>query len=296
MELGSGLAALLTTPMSAATAAQETAHERRGSHSLTSCSPNCACRPSRPPGRNSTRRCRRLARGPLARWLADQEIADRARRRFELQLAEAQLPPGKTLANVLQCAHGLQGACQRPGRRRPLARPGRRDPGRPARGRQKSLGGGDRPGAPRKRRRVLYARTIDLVQKLQVARRELALEAAIRKLHKYHLLILDDIAYVRKDQAETSVLFEELPLRGPLPARHRQPAVRRVGLDLPRTGHDAGGHRPARASGDHLRTQCRKLSPALRRADPTPPLRASRAIARHTNVKRQRLIEERAGT
>ena len=39
--------------------------------------------------------------------------------------------------------------------------------------------------------RVLYARTTDLVQKLQVARRELALEAAIRKLHKYHLLILD---------------------------------------------------------------------------------------------------------
>jgi DNA replication protein DnaC len=28
------------------------------------------------------------------------------------------------------------------------------------------------------------------------------------KLDKYHLLILDDIAYVSKDQAETSVLFE----------------------------------------------------------------------------------------
>ena len=44
--------------------------------------------------------------------------------------------------------------------------------------------------------RVLYARTTDLVQKLQVARRELMLEAAIRKLNKYRLLILDDIAYV----------------------------------------------------------------------------------------------------
>ena len=32
---------------------------------------------------------------------------------------------------------------------------------------------------------VLYARTTDLVQRLHVARRELALEAAIRKLHKY---------------------------------------------------------------------------------------------------------------
>ena len=39
--------------------------------------------------------------------------------------------------------------------------------------------------------RVLYTRATDLVQRLQVARRELALESAIRKLDKYHLLILD---------------------------------------------------------------------------------------------------------
>jgi len=51
-------------------------------------------------------------------------------------------------------------------------------------------------------------RTSDLVQRLQIARRELALESALAKLDKYSLLILDDIAYVSKDQAETSVLFE----------------------------------------------------------------------------------------
>jgi hypothetical protein len=56
--------------------------------------------------------------------------------------------------------------------------------------------------------RVLFTRTSDLVQRLQVARRELALESALAKLDKYHLLILDDIAYISKDQAETSVLFE----------------------------------------------------------------------------------------
>lgn len=61
--------------------------------------------------------------------------------------------------------------------------------------------------------RVLFCRTSDLVQKLQVARRELALEAAIAKLDKYHLLILDDLAYVAKDQAETSVLFELISAR-----------------------------------------------------------------------------------
>jgi DNA replication protein DnaC len=54
----------------------------------------------------------------------------------------------------------------------------------------------------------MFARTTDLVQRLQVARRELALETTIAKLDRYHLLILDDLAYVTKDQAETSVLFE----------------------------------------------------------------------------------------
>ena len=60
---------------------------------------------------------------------------------------------------------------------------------------------------------MLFARTSDLVQKLQVARRELGLEAAINRLDRFHLLILDDLAYVSKDQAETSVLFELISAR-----------------------------------------------------------------------------------
>jgi DNA replication protein DnaC len=61
--------------------------------------------------------------------------------------------------------------------------------------------------------RVLFARTTELVQRLQVARQNLALEAAIAKLDKYHLLILDDFAYVQKNQAESSVLFELISAR-----------------------------------------------------------------------------------
>jgi DNA replication protein DnaC len=61
--------------------------------------------------------------------------------------------------------------------------------------------------------RVLFTRTTDLVQKLQIARRELQLEPAINKLDKFDLLILDDLAYVTKDQAETSVLFELISAR-----------------------------------------------------------------------------------
>ena len=59
----------------------------------------------------------------------------------------------------------------------------------------------------------MFARTTDLVQRLQVARRELALESTIAKLDRYDLIILDDIAYVTKDQAETSVLFELIAAR-----------------------------------------------------------------------------------
>jgi DNA replication protein DnaC len=61
--------------------------------------------------------------------------------------------------------------------------------------------------------RVLFTRTTDLVQRLQRARQALSLESAIEKLDKYHLLILEDLCYVRKDQAETSVLFELIAAR-----------------------------------------------------------------------------------
>ena len=61
--------------------------------------------------------------------------------------------------------------------------------------------------------KVLFSRTTDLVQKLQVARRDLGLEAAINKLDRFDLVILDDFAYVIKDQAETSVLFELIGAR-----------------------------------------------------------------------------------
>ena len=56
--------------------------------------------------------------------------------------------------------------------------------------------------------RVLCQRTASLVQKLQAARRDLALDAAVARLCKYHLLILDDFSYVTSEGAETSVLFE----------------------------------------------------------------------------------------
>jgi len=47
----------------------------------------------------------------------------------------------------------------------------------------------------------------------KTARQELKLASAIEKLDKYHLLVLDDLSYVQKSQAETSVIFELISAR-----------------------------------------------------------------------------------
>lgn len=56
--------------------------------------------------------------------------------------------------------------------------------------------------------RVLFTSTMTLVQKLQEAKRDYKLREYLDKLDRFKLLILDDIGYVKKDEAETGVLFE----------------------------------------------------------------------------------------
>ena len=156
---------------------------------------------------------------PAARFLAalaEHEVADRGRRRIERHLASARLPAGKTLdtfdfnavpivskAQVMALAGGDSWLDQ--GANILLFGP----PG----GGKSHLAAALGLALVQNGRRVLFMRTTDLVQRLQVARRELGLEAAITKLDKYQLLILDDIAYVTKDQAETSVLFALIATR-----------------------------------------------------------------------------------
>jgi DNA replication protein DnaC len=156
---------------------------------------------------------------PAARFLAalaEHEIAERGRRRIERHLAEARLPPGKTLdtfdfeavpmvskAQIMAWAAG--DSWLEKGANLIMFGP----PGAGKSHLAAALGF----ALVESGWRVLFARTTDLVQRLQIARRELALEAAIAKLDKYHLLILDDLAYVTKDQAETSVLFELISAR-----------------------------------------------------------------------------------
>jgi DNA replication protein DnaC len=151
---------------------------------------------------------------PAGRFLGnllEHEVAERAKRRIERHRAESQLDPTKTLASFdftqvpsLSKAHVT------------------------------ALASGDawldkgatvlifgRPGVGKTHvgcaighalidagYRVLFMRTTELVQRLQAARQSLQLPQMLAKLDRYDLLIMDDISYVRKDQAETSVLFE----------------------------------------------------------------------------------------
>ena len=156
---------------------------------------------------------------PAARTLAtllEHEVAERANRRTARHLAEARLPSGKTIDTFDFAAVPMV-----------------------SRARITALAEGDSwldtgtnillfgpPGVGKTHlssalghalieagHRVLFTRTTDLVQQLQTARQELRLAAAIEKLDKYRLLILDDLSYVQKSQAETSVLFELISAR-----------------------------------------------------------------------------------
>lgn len=156
---------------------------------------------------------------PAARFLtaiAEHELAERDRRRIERHLAEARLPPGKTLdsfafdavpmvskAQIMALTAG-DGWLAKGANILMFGPPG---------GGKSHLAAAIGLALIENGWRVLFTRTTDLVQKLQIARRELQLESVINKLDKFDLLILDDLAYVTKDQAETSVLFELISAR-----------------------------------------------------------------------------------
>lgn len=57
-------------------------------------------------------------------------------------------------------------------------------------------------------KRVKFFSATTLVQQLQSAKLQLQLPTLLTKLDRFDLLIVDDLGYVRKSEAETSVLFE----------------------------------------------------------------------------------------
>ena len=57
-------------------------------------------------------------------------------------------------------------------------------------------------------KRAKFFSATSLVQQLQQAKLQLVLPAMLKKLDRYDLLVIDDLGYVKKSEAETSVLFE----------------------------------------------------------------------------------------
>jgi DNA replication protein DnaC len=148
--------------------------------------------------------------------LAGREAATRQQKRIERQLKEACLPPGKSLDTFdFQWAKSVNAAkitalCD--------------DTGWVRQANNLLIFGASGVGKTHLAvaigyrliehgMRVLFTSTTALVQKLQQARRDYKLPEALTKLTRFHTLILDDIGYVKKDDAETSVLFELIAQR-----------------------------------------------------------------------------------
>ncbi len=62
-------------------------------------------------------------------------------------------------------------------------------------------------------KRAKFFSATNLVQQLQQAKSQLVLPAMLKRLDRYDLLVIDDLGYVKKSEAETSVLFELIAYR-----------------------------------------------------------------------------------
>ena len=150
-----------------------------------------------------------------ARFLAalcEHELAERGARRIARHMAESGLPHGKTLRHLRlrRRTHHPQGACDGAGRGRRLDRARRQHADlRPQRHRQDPSGRRLRHRPCRQRQaRAVHPDHRSRPEAPGGAARSRACPATLAKLDRFDVLVLDDLGYVRKDQAETNVLFE----------------------------------------------------------------------------------------
>ena len=152
----------------------------------------------------------------LIAHLCQSEAADRAQRRTERLLSESGLPEGKTLGNLdetmlpakvrKQMAALLDGGfVERATNLIAIGLPGR--------GKTHFLAALGRELILRHGIRVLFRPTFKLVGQLLAAKRDLRLEAELKKLDRYAVIILDDIGYVQQSREEMEVLFTFLAER-----------------------------------------------------------------------------------
>jgi len=144
------------------------------------------------------------------RELLEAEAVARQQRRLQRLLKEARLPEGKTLAALdpshLSAANRkqLNELCQGHFLDRAenvLAF------GLPGRGKTHFLSAIGYELIQRQQRRVLFMPSFKLVQRLLEAKKQLKLEAMLKKLDAYEAIIIDDLGYVQQSREEMEVLF-----------------------------------------------------------------------------------------
>ncbi len=142
--------------------------------------------------------------------LCETELAERRERRHQRFLRESRLPSGKTLANLdenqlpakvrRQMATLLEGGfVERAENLLAFGLPGR--------GKTHFLCALGRELILRHGYALYFTPTFKLVQQLLTAKKDLRLDAALKKLDYFDAIILDDLGYVQQSREEMEVLF-----------------------------------------------------------------------------------------
>jgi len=147
--------------------------------------------------------------------LAEMEVEERKRRKVERMLKKSDLPTGKTLATLdpdrlpVAIRRQLPTLCEGGFVERAenvLAF------GLPGRGKTHLVCAISQE-LVRRGYNVLFVPAFKLVQRLLVAKRELALDKELRRLDAFDAVIVDDIGYIQQDRDEMEVLFTFLAQR-----------------------------------------------------------------------------------
>lgn len=148
--------------------------------------------------------------------LCEAEAADRRERKRERLLRESGLPSGKTLGNLQEGQLPAKVRRQLP----TLLEGGFLDRaenllvfGLPGRGKTHFLCALGRELILRQARSMYFTPTFKLVQQLLEAKKNLRLDALLRKLDRFDGIILDDLGYVQQSREEMEVLFTFLAER-----------------------------------------------------------------------------------
>jgi len=150
------------------------------------------------------------------RNLCEVEFSQRAARRIQRRLKQSGLPDSKTLETLeqdqlpqkvrRQLSRLLEGTFVEQAEN-VLAF------GLPGRGKTHLLSAIARELIIRHDCRVLFTTAFQLVQKMLRAKKEFDLEALLRGLDRYEVVLLDDIGYIQQDREEMEVLFTFLSER-----------------------------------------------------------------------------------